>query len=334
MDFWTDSTPYLTLNPRLPQVEVTRLQRIFDALVLKLSGHICLTTSGTQRLKLVAIQKSALLLAAGSVNQAIDSNDADVWLNPLPLFHVGGIGINARAFLSGAKVIRLEKWSVQACLAILVDQSITLMSLVPTQLFDIVVEGHYCPPKLRHVFIGGALLSDCLRDRALALGWPIRSCYGMTETGSQVICEGEVYSHARVRLTDQETLEINSDALLTGYCGESECYGDVEIKDPKTVDGWFDTGDRVTIDPFGRVTIVGRRDDFVKIGGELVSLQRVNLLWNDACLMLGVKSGSHLVAISDDRLGHVIGLHSVDMDLADVIDQYHQQCLPFERIRF
>jgi acyl-[acyl-carrier-protein]-phospholipid O-acyltransferase/long-chain-fatty-acid--[acyl-carrier-protein] ligase len=64
-------------------------------------------------------------------------------------------------------------------------------------------------------------------------------------------------------------------------------------------EGWHDTGDIVTLDEQGFVSIKGRAKRFAKIGGEMVSLAAVEMLAGD--LWPNVLSG--VVAMPDPRKG-------------------------------
>jgi acyl-[acyl-carrier-protein]-phospholipid O-acyltransferase / long-chain-fatty-acid--[acyl-carrier-protein] ligase len=67
-------------------------------------------------------------------------------------------------------------------------------------------------------------------------------------------------------------------------------------------DGWYDTGDIVTVDTAGFVTIAGRAKRFAKIGGEMVSMAAaealVDALWPEA---------QHaVVSVPDPRKGEAL----------------------------
>jgi acyl-[acyl-carrier-protein]-phospholipid O-acyltransferase/long-chain-fatty-acid--[acyl-carrier-protein] ligase len=72
-------------------------------------------------------------------------------------------------------------------------------------------------------------------------------------------------------------------------CGPNVMLGYLKADNPGVLEpppgGWHDTGDIVTMDAGGYVTICGRAKRFAKLGGEMVSLAAIeNLiaaLWND-----------------------------------------------------
>jgi O-succinylbenzoic acid--CoA ligase len=102
---WLSHESHVLLNPRMPDAERQRL----ESFVVPLPGHLWLATSGTTgSLKLTALSKRAMLASAAAVNRHLQSDADDVWLCVLPTFHVGGLGIYARAFLSGAQVVTAE----------------------------------------------------------------------------------------------------------------------------------------------------------------------------------------------------------------------------------
>jgi o-succinylbenzoate---CoA ligase len=316
---WNNSESHVLLNPRMPTDERARLR----SYVTDLPGHLWLATSGTTgSLKLTALSKNAMLASAAAVNRHLQSTADDVWWCVLPLFHVGGLGIFARALLSGARVMRVT-WDVRAFAA---NDQMTLASLVPAQVRDLVQLRLQPPPPLRAIVVGGGALTASLYAEARALGWPVLPSYGMTETCSQVATatlaspELILLDHIEARTEPDGRLAFRGASLLTGYGTE---HGFV---DPK-LDGWFITEDVGSVER-NVLRVEGRRGDFVKIGGESVDLARLDDI-------LGAIAGRHAAVISvpDERLGYVI--HLVLDGVADeaVAPAYNEQVHPFERAR-
>jgi O-succinylbenzoic acid--CoA ligase len=307
---WLSDETHVLLNPRMPEDERRRL----DEFVVPLPGHLWLATSGTTgALKLTALSKRAMLVSAAAVNRHLQSDASDVWLCQLPTFHVGGLGIYARAFLSGARVIT-EGWD-----------GVTLASLVPAQVSDLVRARTPAPESLRAVVIGGGALPSKLYAEGRELGWPLLPSYGMTECCSQVATatadspELMLLDHVEARIEPDGRLSLRSEALLTGYATAEG------FIDPK-IDGWFVTGDLASVE--GRsLRVEGRRGDFVKIGGESVDLSRLDRILAE----LGFDAA--VVAIPDERLGHVIGLAIASGDEEAIANAFNARVFPFERAR-
>ena len=337
---WDDRGTEILVNPRLTADDRTHVLRLIAA-VPPLDAHVWLTTSGaTGRLKPVALSKQALLVSARAVNEHLASDAHDVWLNVLPPFHVGGLGIHARAHLSGARVVSLERWDVAAFGARLTADAVTLTSLVPTQVFDLVQAARHAPPSLRAVVVGGGALDPELWRRARALRWPLLPSYGATECASQIATAApsgamdedppplRLLPHVQVRTAADGRLEVHSDALFTGYATASG------LDDPKR-EGWWRTNDLggVQGDTF---TVHGRADEMLKVGGELVHLAALETRLAEIIAAVAPGTDAALVRVADPRLEWVVGLAvaTADSDTATrVRDAYNAAVLPFERAR-
>jgi O-succinylbenzoic acid--CoA ligase len=299
---------------------ISELRRRLPAL----AAHVWLSTSGTSRgapaeMRWIALSKDAFLASAGAVNAHLQATSTDIWAHALPMFHVGGLGILARAWLSGARVVPgvSERWNAGEFHDTVAGSGATLTALVPSQVHDLVAAGLASPPCLRAIVVGGARLEPALHAAARALGWLCLPSYGLTETCSQVATAAlssleapqyptalPVLRHAEIRADDEGRLSIRATSLLT-CC--AEIAGDaVRVRDPKR-DGWLETDDTGRVSD-GSVEVVGRLSDVVKVLGEKVSLEYIEehaWRWAEREGLRAV-GGFDLgvVAVPHARLGH------------------------------
>ena len=319
IDF-ASSDSHLLLNPRLPDEERQRLERLYGE-VRSMPAHVWLATSGTSgAVKLVGLSKKALLASAEAVNVHLGAEASDVWCCVLPQFHVGGLGIYARAFLSDAHV-RTETWQPSR----FAEGGFTLAALVPAQVRDLVSASLRSPSRVRAIVVGGGAMPDDLYRSARQLGWPVLPSYGLTEAASQVAtARGEsadlvVLPHMEVRI-DGDRIALRGPSLLTGYAMERQ------FVDPKA-EGWFVTEDHGELRD-RILQVYGRGGDFVKIGGESVDLIRLDQLLDSLR-----DRDAALVAVPDERLGHVIHLATTAEEAGTLVERFNERVLPFEKIR-
>ncbi len=294
-----------------------------------LDEDIWVPTSGSHVKKMACLSKKAFLLSAEVVNQYLGVTGDDIWLNPLPASHVGGLSIKARCFLSGAKEevfpdATKKKWDPDLYYQTLGSCRATLSSLVPAQIKDLIGRGYKAPPSLRLVLVGGAAMDLQL----LGKGWPLVPTYGCTECCSQIATGApdlELLPHIEAKTDDRGVLWIKSEALLKGYLMDGQ------FVDPK-VDGWFCTQDHVNIEE-RKLTVLGRGEDFLNIGGETVSFAPLKQKLES---LLKEGEDATLIAHEDERLGQVIHLclaHSSLRRANELSEQYNGEVASFEKIR-
>jgi len=304
IDFQSPAS-HLLLNPRMPAEERVRLERM----VPNLDAHVFVATSGsTGAIKLVALSKQAILASAAAVNERLDVTSRDVWAAVLPPFHVGGLGVYARCHLAGARALSMP-WDPKT----FVESEATIASLVPAQVRDLVAAGLRPPLKLRTILVGGGAF-----DPVDAPGWPVLASYGMSECASTISIEETLLPHIEARREADGRLAFRGPSLFTGYATEEG------VIDPK-VGGWFLSEDLGDVD--GRtLRVEGRAGDFVKIGGESVDLKRL-----DGILHELAGDAAAIVAVPDERLGHVIHLATTIKPV--FADEFNDRVHPFERLR-
>lgn len=334
MDFYSDRSELL-LNPKL-EIDTSVIKKATD----RFKAHFFIASSGTTKqddddLKLVALSKSAILESAKAVNQHLHATSTDIWLNCLPHFHVGGLGILARATLTNSLVISLEKWDPKTFHELISAHSITLTSLVPAQVFDLSLHKLQAPKSLRAVVVGGGAINQQLYEKAVALGWPLLISYGLTECCSQVATSRpksqnlSALQHVEAKISPTGYLMLKSQSLLSSYIFVSPTQ--IKIIDPK-VDGWFTTEDLATIDN-STLNILGRTSDFIKIGGEGVIFSQLEKRLEEIKLMKQITHDAALIAVEDDRLGFIVHLATTHPDCTSLVEDFNASVMPYERIR-
>lgn len=185
---WHNQESYFLLKDSFDMSEGVKKEILSNK---NLFGHIFIASSGTLSKggrKLIGLSKKALLSSAESVNKHLNITNKDRFLSVLPFYHVSDLGVKARVFLAEAFYISVAsfKWSPLNFIKLLSQHKVSISSLVPAQIFDL-VKAKVSPPKtVRLILVGGGGLSRDLCYEAFKLGWPLVPTYGMTELCSQV----------------------------------------------------------------------------------------------------------------------------------------------------
>lgn len=231
----------------------------------------------------------------------------------------------------------VAKWNAPYFAQKLREHHVSITSLVPTQIFDLVVAQIPAPECLRFVYVGGGAVSHSLQLKAESLGWKLVHTYGMTETAAMMAYGSrsssyEVFPHIQdIRSTESGQLEILSPALLTGYLFISLTQEHSEFKDPKQ-DGWFSSGDQVRI--LGRtLQVLGRDSELVKIKGESVSLLKINARLQDVRAQLEIPHNAVVIALPEERDGFKLLLVVEKSFDPQMMEALNKALLPFERLQ-
>jgi acyl-[acyl-carrier-protein]-phospholipid O-acyltransferase / long-chain-fatty-acid--[acyl-carrier-protein] ligase len=259
---------------------------------------VVLFTSGSEGTpKGVVLSHANLLANLHQLAARVDFNAQDVILNALPLFHSFGLTAGTiLPLLYGMKTFFYPSpLHYRIVPEIAYDINATIMFGTNTFLAGYARFAHpYDFNSLRYVFAGAEKLKDETR-RAWEdkFGVRIFECYGATETspglttntamGNKPGSVGRLLPAIDYHLEDVPgvadggRLHVRGPNVMRGYLLHAQ---PGVLVPPKSScgDGWYDTGDIVSIDAEGFVTIRGRAKRFAKIAGEMVSLTAVEAL--------------------------------------------------------
>ncbi len=350
----SSSAPLLLFNPRgqLPSLAL----KTFVAREERLKSHVLFQSSGsTGNPKWVALSHSALETSAQACNRHLDAGARDVFGLAIPKFHVGGYALTLRAQMCGATLVEFPgAWSAPRFRDWLSEYSVSLISLVPAQVYDLIRAGLSSPESLRAAVVGGGALPPSLYLEARKLGWPLLPSYGLSECASQVATaelssldqkvlaplssplfpqlfpKAKLLSHIRAEQVEPLRVRILSQSLMSFYLSEeSEGFS---LRDPKESE-YLVLPDKVELeDSF--VKVCGRWEEEYKVLGEWIRWDFLKKKFQELAYQSQLFLRVEIALLSDERRGNLIALLCEQFDQAAklLVEEFNREVFPFERI--
>ena len=298
-----------------------------------------LFTSGSEGApKGVALSHANLLANRRQIAARVDFSPADLALNALPIFHSFGLtGGFLLPLLSGVRVFLYPSpLHYRIVPEIAYATGATILFGTDTFLAGYARRANpYDFYALRYVFAGAEPVREETREIwSERFGKRILEGYGVTECSPVIAVNTPMHYRAGTvgrflplvehrldpvpGIADGGRLMVRGPNVMAGYLRG----GDIE----EPPDGWYDTGDIVTVDGDGFVAIVGRVKRFAKLGGEMVSLAAAERIAETA-----VPEMRHaVVALSDPRRGEklILVTEAHGFDRTRLVETARQLGLP------
>ncbi len=306
-----------------------------------------LFTSGSEKdPKVVQLTHKNIASNITTFTDYVNITSEDSILANLVFFHIFGLTVNLWVtFVKGMTMFTYSNpTEFQTICNIAREEKPTVMVGTPSFFWGYLQKSEPGDFESLRVMVAGAdKCPDALRDGYMKKhGVTLLEGYGATETSPVVSVNspefnrpgstGKVLPNVQVRIEHLDTgkdcktgevgkILVKGDLIMKGYLGAPELTAEA------IVDGWYNTGDMGYLDEDGYLWHAGRYKRFVKVGGEMVSLVKVenemekHLDEGVSCCIVEIPDevkGATIVAAVTKEINKVAILRKMGKDLPNI----------------
>ena len=272
----------------------------------------------------------------------------------LPFYHAYGMQIQMNGTLHrGTTTVTMPRWDLEQFLALIQQYRITTLILVPPIVLALAKHPRVADFDLSSVEVigsGAAPLGADLQRAASERVAPVRQGYGMTETsvgvsgwpqdGAGMVdgAVGYLLPNVQARIVDVDSgadlepgargeLLVRGPNVMRGYLNAREAT-DAMLD----AEGWLHTGDVARFDAQGRLFIVDRLKELIKVKGYQVAPAHLEAL----LLSHPAVADAAVIGIPDDEAGErpkAFVVQRGEVSAQALIDHVATQVAPYERLR-
>lgn len=306
-------------------------------------------TSGT-----TGIPKGACLHHKGVVNTSrfvakrAGFPDGGVWINAMPMFHIGGPVVTELATItSRGTYVLVPGFDPQLMLELIESERGNATLIVPTMILALLEHPDFTSRDLssmKTILTGAAVVPAALVHRTKeAFKSDLSILFGQTEVNG-VVCQtsiddsvedqsetlGKPLPHAEVCIADPDAGEFvpigaTGEIWVRGYQNMLGYYGlEKETRETIRSDGWLRTGDMGVMDERGYFKIAGRIKDMIIRGGMNIYPREIE----DVLFAHAQVAQVSVVGIPDERWGEAIAAVVLPADRFNPppVEELHAHC--------
>lgn len=243
-------------------------------------------TSGTTGAPRGAARSGASVGDAVAALSLIPLRSRETTVIGAPVFHAWGLGHLSLAMVLGSTVVLQRRFDADRVLEAVQRHRASTLVVVPVMLERLLAaqaKGGYDTSSLRVIASSGSALPGNLATRVQDVFGPVLySLYGSTEVAYAAVATpadlaldpqtaGRAPHGVTLRIVDEGGQPVAAGTEGRIFVGSGLSFaGYTDGSDKDRLDGLVSTGDLGRLDKAGRLTVLGRDDDMVVIGGENV----------------------------------------------------------------